>query len=95
MNRVFKACVAPGPERHDSGEVRWLECVDRFTRYYRLSPTERQLVIATIRGKSLATCADEFRCTVGTLKTHWCRIFEKTQMRSRRDVIAGVLRYSD
>lgn len=78
-----------------SGEIGWVARVDVFVHRYRLSPKERELVIATVQGKDLSTCAEQIGCSVGTVKTHWCRIFAKTRMRSRRDVIAGVLRCCD
>jgi DNA-binding CsgD family transcriptional regulator len=61
-----------------------------FVRRYGLSPREREAVKNALQRKSLRTAAAQMRISATTLREYWTRIFEKTGVRSQRDVIETV-----
>ncbi|HET9956325.1 MAG TPA: helix-turn-helix transcriptional regulator [Polyangiaceae bacterium] len=69
------------------------EVVD-FSRKYRLSPRETELLRLALLGKNNDEAAAELNCGRGTVSTFWNRIFKKTKVSGQRDVIVLLLRSS-
>ena len=59
---------------------------------YGLTPREQEVAHLVLRGATTETIARELVIANGTLQTHLRDIFEKTGVRSRRELIAVTLR---
>jgi DNA-binding NarL/FixJ family response regulator len=66
-------------------EHEWSRLVALFAWKHGLSPRERWLVEAAVEGKELQESADELGCALGTVRTYWARIYDKSGTRAKDD----------
>ncbi len=67
--------------------------VQPFSRRFRLSEREGQLLQLAADGAESEDAMRELGCNRGTLTTYWARIFKKTGCQSRGGVLAAILRF--
>jgi len=63
-----------------------------FADLYDLSPVQREVLRLTVEGKTAKEVAAVLKVSVRTVETHWDRIFEKTGVRSKLQLLATLLR---
>lgn len=63
-----------------------------FADMYDLSPVQREVLRLTVEGKTAKEVAAVLKLSVRTVETHWDRIFEKTGVRSKLQLLAALLR---
>lgn len=63
-----------------------------FADLYDLSPVQREVLRLTVEGKTAKEVAAVLQLSVRTVETHWDRIFEKTGVRSKLQLLAALLR---
>ena len=70
------------------------DTLERFCRQHGFSAQETQVLRAAADGHSNAEVATELDCGPGTVASYWRRIFRKTGQRTKRNVVADVLRFA-
>jgi DNA-binding NarL/FixJ family response regulator len=63
-----------------------------FSDLFDLSPVQREVLRLTVEGKTAKEVAAVLKVSVRTIETHWDRIFEKTGVRSKLQLLATLLR---
>jgi len=63
-----------------------------FADLFDLSPVQREVLRLTVEGKTAKEVAAVLKVSVRTVETHWDRIFEKTGVRSKLQLLATLLR---
>ncbi len=68
--------------------------VQRYAQRHSLSSQERNVLLLAVIGAHDGEIADSLACSRNTVATYWRRIFEKTDARGQKSVIAHLLRWS-
>jgi DNA-binding CsgD family transcriptional regulator len=71
------------------------EAVDLHCRAHGLTTRERELVSLVLTGLSTRQLADELSISSYTVKDHLKAVFDKVGVRSRRELVAGILGQPD